>query len=408
VQSGRRSASTHANRVDTVSQPEVQALRDEVEKLRALAHGQRQLAQLADDRLHLALASGGMGAWQFEIATGLVSWSPTLEQIHGLPIGSFGGTFEDYQRDIHPEDRERVLATISRSAAGLGEHHLAYRIVRPDGEIRWLEAWGRLFTNDAGQPMRMLGVCSDVTERMRAEAQRVQLLEQSEQAVRARDDLLAMVSHDLRDPLNVISMASVILEGEIEGSERSKARVSMIRRAARQMEELISNLLDAASIENGRCTVVPAPHDLTALLEEALDNFVPVATSKGVRIERHWDDLVSDRPVLCDRARMLQVLGNLLGNALRFSASGQAVAIEARLLSEMVQVSVRDTGPGIAAEHLDLVFARYWKGKQSGRAGTGLGLFISKGIVDAHGGRIWVDSTLGQGSTFHFTLPLVR
>lgn len=392
--------------MSSASQAEVQALRDEVDRLRALARGERQLAQLADERLHLALASGRMGAWQWDVPTGHVTWSPTLEQIHGIPVGSFGGTFEDYQRDIHPEDRARVLETIGRSASGQGEHHLAYRIVCPDGEIRWLEAWGRLFCDEQGEPQRMLGVCSDVTDRMRAEEQRVQLLQRTEQAVRARDDLLAMVSHDLRDPLNVISMASAILEHQVQSDPSPKKHVAMIRRAAGQMEELIANLLDAASIETGRCTVEPKPHDLETLLTEALDRLGPVAASKGVHLEKRCELPAGQRHALCDRARVQQVLGNLLGNALKFCVSGQHIAVEARAAANAIQVSVRDTGAGIAAEHLTLVFDRYWKGKQSGRAGSGLGLFIAKGLVEAHGGRLWVESTLGHGSTFHFTLPL--
>jgi PAS domain S-box-containing protein len=393
--------------MSNVFEVEVRALRAEVEQLRALAQGERQLAQLADDRLHLALASGRMGAWQWDVATGRVTWSPTLEQIHGIPIGSFGGTFEDYQRDIHPEDRARVLETIGRSAAGLGEHHLAYRIVCPDGEIRWLEAWGRLFCDEQNQPVRMLGVCSDVTDRMCAEEQRVQLLQRTEQAVRARDDLLAMVSHDLRDPLNVIAMASAVLEQQMQSEQAPKRHVAMIRRAAGQMEELITNLLDAASIESGRCTVDPKPQELEVLLSDALDRIAPIAAGKNVRVEKRCDLPAGANLALCDRARVLQVLGNLLGNALKFSAPGQAIAIEARPEKDMFQVSVRDTGAGIATEHLMLVFDRYWKGKQSGRAGTGLGLFIAKGLVEAHGGRIWVESTLGHGATFHFTLPRV-
>jgi len=384
---------------------DVQTLRDEVERLQVLARGERQHAELADERLHLALASGSLGAWQFEIATGRVTWSPTLELIHGLTVGSFGGTFEDYQRDIHPEDRERVLSTISQSAAGLGEHHLAYRIVRPDGELRWLEASGRLFRDELGQPLHMLGVCSDVTDRVRADEQRVQLLARAEQAVRARDDLLAMVSHDLRDPLNVIAMASNLLELEVEREPKAMARVAMIRRAARQMEELISNLLDAASIEQGQCTVDPKPQDLAAILAEVLDGFAPLATGKGVGLERQLEHPADGKLVQCDRARVAQVLGNLLSNALKFSPAGQRISVEAKAVGGTMQVSVSDAGAGIAAEHLTLVFDRYWKGKRSGRAGTGLGLFIAQGIVQAHGGRIWVDSTLGQGSTFFFTLP---
>lgn len=391
--------------MSSAPQADLQALRDEVARLEALARGERQLAQLADERLHLALASGSLGAWQFEITTGRVTWSPTLEQIHGIPVGSFGGTFEDYQRDIHPDDRARVLETISRSAEGRGEHHLSYRIIRPDGEVRWLEASGRLFRDANGQPFYMMGVCRDVTERVHAEEQRVQLLERAEQAIRARDDLLAMVSHDLRDPLNVIAMASSILEQEV-AHDKAMARVAMIRRASRQMEELIANLLDAASIESGRCTVEPVPLDLVALVHDVLDGFEPVATRKGVQVDKALEAPADGRLVLCDRARVAQVLGNLLGNALKFSAAGQRIAVHARPEGSSMQVSVRDQGPGIAGEHLTLVFDRYWKGKQSGRAGTGLGLFIAKGIVEAHGGRIWVESTLGHGSAFRFTLPL--
>jgi len=362
-------------------------------------------ARATEERLQLALDAGRMGAWEFNVGTGKVSWSATLEQIHGIPVGSFGGTFADYQSDIHPEDKPRVLATIAQTSKGKGEHHLVYRIVRPDGAVRWLDATGQLFCDAFGNPLRMLGVCSDVTERVEAEEQRRQLLERTEGAVRAREDLLAMVSHDLRNPLSVIVMTSA-LQLKTLADPKAKLQADRIRAAAKRMEELITNLLDASSIEVGNFNITPADVPLATLINDSLEVVSPLASQKGVALEVRVDDF--DISVACDKARVGQVLGNLLSNAIKFSPSGETVVVEARIEGKMVEFSVRDSGPGVPEDHLTRVFERYWKGKQSGRAGTGLGLFIAKGIVDAHGGRIWVESGQGKGSVFCCTLPLSR
>lgn len=360
-------------------------------------------ARAAEERLQLALDAGKLGAWEFNIATGKVAWSATLEQIHGIPVGSFGGTFEDYQSDIHPEDRPRVLETISKSSSGQGEHHLVYRIIRPDGAVRWLDASGQLFYDTAGSPIRMLGVCCDVTERVEAEEQRQQLFERTEAAVRAREDLLAMVSHDLRNPLSVIVMTSA-LQSKTLADPKAKLQADRIRSAAKRMEELITNLLDASSIEIGNFNVTFADVPLATLINDSLEAVSPLASQKGVLLEVRVDNF--DVSISCDKARIGQVLGNLLSNAIKFSPSGEVVTIETRVVERMVEFSVKDNGPGVPADHLSLVFERYWKGKQSGRAGTGLGLFIAKGIVKAHRGRIWVESAQGKGSAFCCTLPL--
>ena len=364
------------------------------------------LTRLAEARLHLALDAGRMGTWQFELETGKVTWSATLEAIHGIPIGSFGGTFADYQRDIHPEDRERVLATIGESSEGQREHRLTYRIVRPDGQLRWLEASGRLFKNAAGQPELMMGVCCDVTERVEAEAQRQELLRQAEAAARARADMLAMVSHDLRNPLGVIAMAAEQLATEVPTTDqRLQPLVERVSRAAKRMDELISNLLDAASIEAGSFEVQSQELQLEQLLNDGVEAIQPFAGRKGISVETRCAD--PRLRVSCDPHRVAQVLGNLLGNALKFSPEGSRIVVEASRAPDCAHVTVHDCGPGIAAEHLELVFDRYWTGKRSGRAGTGLGLFIARGIVVAHGGKIWAKSKQGEGSTFCFTLPLV-
>jgi PAS domain S-box-containing protein len=155
-------AKANSKTLEVASASESAGLRAELERFKA--------------RLELALDAGHMGAWQFDVDTGHVTWTATLEQIHGLPPGTFGGTFADYQRDIHPDDRARVLETITRSLAGTTPHQLLYRIVRPDGEVRWLEASGRLVRAADGRPLQMLGVCCDVTERVVSESQRRELL----------------------------------------------------------------------------------------------------------------------------------------------------------------------------------------------------------------------------------------
>lgn len=362
-------------------------------------------AKQAEERLHLALESGGMGAWQFDLKTGVVSWSATLEKIHGIPVGSFGGTFEAYESDIHPEDRAYVLETTSRSIAGMAEHRLTYRIIRPDGVVRWLEASGRLFKDSSGRPLRMIGVCSDITHRREAEEQRLTLLARAEQARQAREDLLAMVSHDLRNPLSVITMASGLLASNAVTAEpRVRSQLDKIGRAAMRMEELIANLLDAASIEKGSFTVEPSPIELGSLVDGSLESLVPSATKREVTLRSEIEDRT--QLVACDRRRIEQVLGNLLGNAIKFSPTAGSVVVTTRRVSDRVEVSVRDHGPGIALENREHVFDRYWKGDRTGRSGTGLGLFIARGIVEAHGGLLWLESTEGEGSTFRFTLPI--
>jgi PAS domain S-box-containing protein len=344
-----------------------------------------------------------MGTWEWDLTTRKVTWSATLEAIHGIAPGSFGGSFEDYQSDIHPEDRERVLSTISDSIDKGEPHRLVYRIVRPDGEIRWLEASGKLVLDANNQPASLVGVCGDITERKELERQRTQLLQQAQQAIRGRDDVLAMVSHDLRNPLNVITMSTTLLATEVGGGN-SNPRLAKIRRAASRMEELISDLLDAAVIESGSFSIQAQNNDLNRIVSEAIEAVSAVALEKNIQIEARGAP--SELCVRGDRTRILQVLSNLLTNGIKFTPQAGRITISARKLEGMAEVRISDSGAGIPATDLEHLFDRYWHSTQSGKSGAGLGLYIVKGIVEAHGGRIWVQSEVDKGTDFFFTLPL--
>jgi chemotaxis family two-component system sensor kinase Cph1 len=233
-------------------------------------------------------------------------------------------------------------------------------------------------------------------------------VEREQRAVRARDDLVAVVSHDLKNPLNVIQMQSVMLRNVAaqdadDRSARLRASLDRIQRSVGHMDALIHDLLDLARIEAGRFAVQRQIEPLDEVLAEALIILRPLAEAKGVLLQ---DEADGGLKVLADRERIFQVLSNVVGNAIKFTPSGGGIALRAHAEHGYARLEVTDTGPGLTQEHASQVFNRYWQAAKTAREGTGLGLYISKGIIEAHGGRIWVERPEQGGAAFMFTLPL--
>ena len=233
------------------------------------------------------------------------------------------------------------------------------------------------------------------------------LFRAAQDATRARDDLVAIVSHDLRNPVHTIHMAaSFLLEVAPANDRRTQARkqLEVIQRSATRANRLIQDLLDVAKIQAGGLAVDPVAVEVQSLVNEVMESATPLAGAKQIRVS---GETRPDLPqVASDRERILQVFTNLIGNAIKFTPRGGEIRILASHDSGEVRFTVADSGPGIPAEHLDHVFDRYWQAKSTAKLGTGLGLSIAKGIVEAHGGRIWVESPPGSGAQFNFTLPL--
>jgi PAS domain S-box-containing protein len=233
------------------------------------------------------------------------------------------------------------------------------------------------------------------------------LYQESRAAVRERDEMLAIVSHDLRNPVNAIVMLTgVVLSRELDDVRPLMDRddVESIRASARQADGLIQDLQDVSRISASRLRVECQPVLLSEMVQESADVFEAVMEDAALRFIRHIDPALP--PLLADRKRLQQVLSNLLGNALRFTPHGGEVLLSAQRDGRAVRVAVRDTGLGIAPSDIPRLFERYWQAPRLLRAGSGLGLFIAKGIVDAHGGDIGVQSEVGKGSEFWFTVPL--
>jgi len=240
-----------------------------------------------------------------------------------------------------------------------------------------------------------------------AESERAARAE-AETAVTTRDGLLAIVSHDLRNPLSVIVAGASLIQGRnLEGREGEAVRKSAqaILRSAERMNRLIADLLDLAHIHAGKLSVELRPQEVEGIVHEGIEMLRPLATTMDLKLEGIAS---AGLHVHCDRGRVLQVLSNLVGNALKFTPKGGSIAIEAHRAGHDALFFVRDTGQGISEEALPRIFDRFWQAQKNDRAGFGLGLGIAKGLVEAHGGRLWVESKLGAGTTFFFTLPLAN
>jgi PAS domain S-box-containing protein len=235
------------------------------------------------------------------------------------------------------------------------------------------------------------------SERRRAEA---------EAAVRSRDEVLSIVSHDLRNPVSTVAMsASLLKDPEIPLTEEQRhTQLDVIARSAQRMNRLIQDLLDVARIEGGRLTITCRCEAPAALAAEACEAFRPIAAEKSQTLDCNVEpDL---HPVYVDRDRVLQVLSNYLNNAIKFTPTGGCISARVERTEDGgVRFAVSDTGPGIAPENLPRVFTRFWQVKRTAHLGSGLGLAIARGIAEAHHGRVWVESTPGAGSTFFLELP---
>ncbi len=227
----------------------------------------------------------------------------------------------------------------------------------------------------------------------------------AEEAMAAREEMMGLVAHDLRSPLAAIAMRAALMRDTAD-SPRMRQHAESIERVAARMEHLIRSMLDVTTIEAGKFTVRLTPVGVEDLLREMATTFDLLAASKQIRLER--EPCEPGLAICAERERVLQVLSNLVGNALKFTPQGGRVTLAAHREGAMVRFAVLDTGTGIPRDSLSHVFDRFWKRDTPEKKGTGLGLFIAKGIVEAHGGRIWVESELGRGTKFYFTVPLVE
>ena len=313
--------------------------------------------------------------------------------------------------DWNPDVSEQDLAGAARGTGHEGllrqlgtKSYIIAPIVSRDqvfGAISLVRAESSRSYSDAD-----LNLAEELGRRAGTAIENARLYAEAKSAVDARDQILAIVSHDLRNQLGVIAMGADVLARKTEAGVTSgdlTKPIETIRRTTSTMQHLLGDLLDMASIEAGRFSFQPTVLDIGAVLEETYQTHDASARAKGLHLRLEGrSEAVS---VIADRTRILQVLANLVGNAIKFSAGKGTIILTANAGETDMTVSVSDTGPGIPAEDVQSIFEPYQTSSRTEQSGTGLGLYIARAIVERHGGRIWVESEVGKGSTFFFTLP---
>ena len=358
----------------------------------------------------LALEAAGMGAWDWHLRSGALTWSDRAFELFGAPLGALP-SYERFFECVHPEDRERVRATLQAALATPPHtYQCEYRVLRPDGSVRWLFGKGAAQSDPAsGEPVRMLGITVDVTERVLGAREIAAARDAAEAASRAKDDFLAALSHELRTPLTPVLFVAATQERAPDLPPGVREDFAMIRRNIELEARLIDDLLDVTRITRGKLQLDREPTDLHATLQRSLEMLRRDLEARHLDLEI---DLAAERyQASADPVRLQQVFWNVLKNAVKFTPEGGRISVRSSSPDrDRWHLAVTDSGLGITSEELPLIFDAFAQGSEASShrfGGLGLGLAISGLLVAEHHGRIWAESAgRHQGATFHLELPL--
>jgi PAS domain S-box-containing protein len=363
-----------------------------------------------EERLRMAIEVARMGAWEWHIASGQMTWSIDPEVLFGFPRGSLGADLR-VSRMLHPDERPRIEKAIA-TALETGAYEAEYRAVRPDGSIVWLTERGRVVPDWNGKPERMVGITRDVTEEREAGQQREKLLrdarearDEAEAANRAKDEFLAMLSHELRNPLNVIAGGISILDSAGKPDERTARTRQLVARQVRHLTHLLDDLLDIARVTSGKIVLNRGPLDLGATVDRCL-----ATLCYADRLSRHtFRKALEPVWVNADETRIEQIITNLVGNAAKFTPAGGEICVSVTCEGRDAILRVEDTGVGIAPALLPRVFDLFVQGDGSvdrALGGLGLGLTLVRRLTEMHGGTVGAASDgPGRGASFTIRLP---
>jgi PAS domain S-box-containing protein len=383
-------------------------LRDVTER----KHAEDELRR-SRERFALAVEGSRDGLWDWDVVRAEVYFSPRWKAMLGYEDHEISNRFEEWSSRLHPDDRERALRTVDDYFNGrLTEYSLEHRLRHKDGSYRWILARGVAVRDADGKISRMAGSHADVTARREEEEELRRAKVAAEQANRAKSEFLANISHELRTPVNgVLVPTELMLNAPLLPEQRD--HLLDVESSAHALLAVIDDLLAFASMETGKLQIAPREFLLRAAVDDALRKLTTRAHAKGLKLAWRVDPGVPDR-LIGDWPRLGQVVVHLVGNALKFTEKGEVVVTiktgnERTGEKVVLHCEVKDTGVGVPRDKQRVIFEPFVQADGSVRrpyGGAGLGLAISSRLIEAMGGRLWVESAPGGGSVFQFDVPL--
>lgn len=366
-----------------------------------------QALQASETRYRVVAEQTGHIVYDYDLASGRIDWAGPIPQMTGYRFREFAALdIDGWAEHIHPDDRAHTLQALRKARNEFRKYQVEYRFRRADGDYIYLEDEGVLLTDIKDRSWRMLGTMKDISERKRVEQALREAKEEADKANRAKSRFLADISHELRTPLNAILGYAQILLRDADLAEKLRGGLTIIQQSGEHLLGLINDILDLAKIESNKLEVQIETFDLRDFLQGIAGAFAVRAKQKNLRFLTSVD---SSLPVHIrgDERKLRQILFNLIGNAIKFTDAGEIgfviAADEGR-----IRFTVTDTGCGIRPEELGQLFQPFGRVGERSQAieGVGLGLIISRRLVELLGGSLFVESAFGQGSRFWFTLPL--
>ncbi len=380
------------------------------------------------ERLQLATNAGKIGVWDWDIPDDRLNWDDYMCELYGLEPSSLTNTFKQWEQTLHPEDAPQAKELLSQVLQGKKSFHTVFRIIVPDGSIRWIEAHGIVQRNDRDEAQRMVGVNIDVSSQKLAEAELQRTNAELARATRLKNEFLATISHELRTPLNAILGTSEILLDKLYGeiSEVQKDAIKVIDQNGNHLLQLINDIIDLTRIESGQVKLQCQPTKINYLCENSMVLVRQQAFNKQIQTHLQITPTLPDLIIDIDKQRITKALINLLNNAIKFTPVEGSVTLKVTSQAKAFQLnygniesppnsnqtwirfSVIDTGIGITQENIQKLFQPFVQldsALNRKYSGTGLGLSLVKQIVELHGGKVGVISEAGVGSHFWFDLP---
>jgi len=350
-----------------------------------------------------------IGSWDWNLKTNVSIWSDQLFEIYGRNKEDGSPSIENYLENYHPEDHKKLQEAIEKAISDKTDFFIEYRIYRyNDGIERLIQSKGKVIFDENGQPERIIGIAQDITEQKATEQELINAKEHAEESDRLKSAFLANMSHEIRTPLNSILGFSELLSDEDFDQNQKNEFISQIINNGNNLLNIISDIMDISKIEAGEIMVRKSQVELLKLITSVYNQFIMKCQQKNLSLIADIPSADDGLILFTDTGRLHQILNNLLSNAIKFTPNGY-IKFGYQCKADVVEFFVEDSGIGISPENHKKIFSRFYQIESPDKrkyGGNGLGLAITRNLIELMGGKIWLESEKGKGSTFFFTLPI--